>query len=127
MRNYERDIETYHNKILKKDFSKHYKAEMVEFLSQIVNAEQFKKANGVGLKELVDDVYDIALKAADRNGFDFSVINEHNTSMRRFTIGQIAKKIMKPSGYYDLETSFALIMNFLCNPKGSVKKLLLIL
>ncbi|MCG4788642.1 hypothetical protein L0N33_25275, partial [Roseburia faecis] len=55
MRNYERDIETYHNKILKKDFSKHYKAEMVEFLSQIVNAEQFKKANGVGLKELVDD------------------------------------------------------------------------
>lgn len=91
MRNYERDIETYHNKILKKDFSKHYKAEMVEFLSQIVNAEQFKKANGVGLKELVDDVYDIALKAADRNGFDFSVINEHNASMR-FTIGQIAKK-----------------------------------
>jgi hypothetical protein len=121
MRNYERDIETYHNKILKKDFSKHYKAEMVEFLSQIVNAEQFKKANGVGLKELVDDVYDIALKAADRNGFDFSVINEHNASMR-FTIGQIAKKIMKPSGYYDLETSFAFDNEFSMQSKGFSEK-----
>lgn len=121
MRNYERDIETYHNKILKKDFSNHYKAEMVEFLSQIVNAEQFKKANGVGLKELIDDVYDIALKAADRNGFDFSVINGHSASMR-FTIGQIAKKIMKPSGYYDLETSFAFDNEYSMQSKGFSEK-----
>lgn len=121
MRIYEKDIETYHSKILKKDFSKHYKSEMVNFLSQIVNADQFKKANGVGLKELVDDVYDIALKAADRNGFDFSIINDHSASMR-FVVGQIAKKIMKPSGYYDVETSFAFDNQYSMQSKGFSEK-----
>lgn len=121
MRIYEKDIETYHSKILKKDFSKNYKSEMVNFLSQIVNADQFKKSNGVGLKELVDDVYDIALKAADRNGFDFSIINDHSASMR-FVVGQIAKKIMKPSGYYDVETSFAFDNQYSMQSKGFSEK-----
>lgn len=121
MRNYEKDVETYHNKILKKDFSKNYKSEMVNFLSQIVNAEQFKQSNGVELKTLVDDIYAIALKAADRNGFDFSVINDHSVSMR-FTIGQIAKKIITPSGYYDVETSFAFDSQYSMQSKGFSEK-----
>lgn len=121
MRNYEKDLETYHNKILKKDFSKNYKAEMVNFLSQIVNADQFKKSNGVELKTLVDDIYDIALKAADKNGFDFSVINDHSVSMR-FAIGQIAKKIITPSGRYDVETSFAFDSQYSMQSKGFSEK-----
>ena len=121
MRNYEKDLETYHNKILKKDFSKNYKAEMVNFLSQIVNADQFKKSNGVELKTLVDDIYAIALKAADRNGFDFSVINDHSVSMR-FAIGQIAKKIITPSGRYDVETSFAFDSQYSMQSKGFSEK-----
>lgn len=121
MRNYEKDVSVYHNKILDKDFSQKYKAEMVEFLSQIVDAEQFKKANGVGLKELVDDIYGIALKAADRNGFDFSIINDHSVSMR-FALGQIAKKIMSPSGYYNIETSFAFDAEYSMQSKGFSEK-----
>lgn len=121
MRTYEKDIEVYHNKILDKDFSKNYKAEMVDFLSKIVNAEQFKKANGVGLKELVDDIYGIALKAADRNGFDFSIINNHSVSMR-FALGQIAKKIKAPSGYYNIEPSFAFDSGYSMQSKGFSEK-----
>lgn len=121
MRVYKKDIETYHNKILKNDFSKKYKEEMVEFLSQIVNAEQFKKTNGVGLKDLVNDIYDIALQAADKNGFDFSIINDHSASMR-FTIEQIAKKIITPSGCQDIETSFAFDAQYSMQSKGFSEK-----
>jgi hypothetical protein len=103
---YEKDLDTYHNKIMSPDFRENYKQEMVDFLSQVVNIDQFQKSNGVGLKELVDDIYTVASKVADRNIFDFSKIDNHGISIK-FTIGQIAKKITKPNGYSNGETSFA--------------------
>lgn len=117
MRTYEKDIEVYHGKILQNDFSIKYKKEMVEFLSQIVDAKKFEKANGIGLKELVDDIYNIALKTADKNIFDFSVVNNHGVSMR-FAIGQISKFIKAPSGYYNIEPSFTFDNQYSIQSRG---------